>query len=398
MAVAGDVPLVLVTGASGFIATHIVQQLLVKGKVKVRGTVRSLKNEEKVKPLQEMVPDATYPLELVEADLMNEESWKEAVRGCSYVYHVASPVPLVMPKYDSDVVAPAVEGTLNVLKACADSGTVKRVVLTSSVAAIEDIRSEISYVFTENDWGDDNDVSLHAYAKSKICAERAAWTFVERLDVDQKFELVAINPVFVLGPLVKSGTGISASIKIIENLLNRNYSFLVEMSLNVVDVRDVATAHIIAMEMRNAAGNRYILNNQALWLKEIAAIVTEEFQPQGYSIPQWSMPMAGAWILWYFSGVMRRIYLKLGRVLHFSNEKMRTELGIEPRDIRSTILDTCYSIIENGIVPKMDNYRGPPTPLVTGEESVFNEHEVKGVEESNLKILTSDIETIKEDN
>ena len=155
------------------------------------------------------------------------------------------------------------------------------------------------------------------------------------------------------------------------------------MSLNIVDVRDVATAHIIAMEMQNAAGNRYILNNHALWLKEIAAIVTEEFQPQGYSIPQWSMPMAGAWVLWYFSGVMRRIYPKLGRVLHFSNEKMRTELGIEPRDIRSTILDTCYSIIENGIVPKMDNYRGPPTPLVTSEES-------------DHKILTSNIETIED--
>ena len=125
MAVSVDVPLVLVTGASGFLATHIVQQLLVKGQVRVHGTVRSLKNEEKVKPLQEMVPDATYPLELVEADLMNEESWKEAVRGCLYVYHVASPVPSQVPRNETDIIVPAVEGTLNVLKACGELGTIK---------------------------------------------------------------------------------------------------------------------------------------------------------------------------------------------------------------------------------------------------------------------------------
>ena len=263
MAVSVDVPLVLVTGASGFLATHIVQQLLVKGQVRVRGTVRSLKNEEKVKPLQEMVPDVTYPLELVEADLMNEESWKEAVRGCSYVYHVASPVPSQVPQNENDIIVPAVEGTLNVLNSCAELGTIKRVVLTSSVIAIWG--DEKDCVYTEADWAAEE--NAQAYPKSKTLAEKAAWDYVNKLEDDKKFELVVTNPSLVIGPLLSVVTSGSASIEFIQKLLTNNYPTLANISFNIVDVRDVAACHISAMEKAGAAGNRHIITGRTLWLQ-----------------------------------------------------------------------------------------------------------------------------------
>ena len=356
MAVAVDVPLVLVTGASGFIATHIVQQLLVKGKVKVRGTVRSLKNEEKVKPLQEMVPDATYPLELVEADLMNEESWKEAVGGCSYVYHVASPFPPQIPRDENDIIIPAVEGTVNVLKACAELGTVKRVVLTSSVAAISGDQTDHEY--TEADWAAEE--NAQPYQKSKTRAEKAAWDFVNKLEDDKKFELAVVNPVLVAGPLLSIATSGSTSNASILRLLTNNVPALANVSFNIVDVRDVAASHISAMEKAEAVGNRHLLTGQSLWMREIADIIAREFKPQGYAIPSFVMPKFGIWAAKFFDPSVKMIYPMLNKRFQYSNERMRNILGVEPRDITTTILDTCYNLIELGVVPKKRGYLGPP--------------------------------------
>ena len=356
MAVAVDVPLVLVTGASGFIATHIVQQLLVKGKVKVRGTVRSLKNEEKIKPLQEMVPDATYPLELVEADLMNEESWKEAVRGCSYVYHVASPFPPQIPRDENEIIVPAVEGTLNVLKACAELGTVKRVVLTSSIAAISSGQTDHEY--TEADWAPEE--NAQPYPKSKTRAEKAAWDFVNKLEDDKKFELAVVNPALVAGPLLSIATSGSTSNASILRLLTNDLPALANVSFNIVDVRDVAAGHISAMEKAEAVGNRHLLTGQNLWMREIADIIAREFKPQGYAIPSFVMPKFGIWAAKFFDPTAKMIYPMLDKRIQYSNERMRNILGVEPRDITTTILDTCYNLIELGVVPKKRGYLGPP--------------------------------------
>ena len=165
-----DALLVLVTGASGYIATHIIKQLQTQGKCRVRGTVRSLKNEDKVKELRGLVPDATHPLELVEAELNDEECWKAAVQGCTFVYHVASPCALLNPRDENEFIVPAVNGTVNVLKACVEAGTVKRVVVTSSCAAVT--LNDDSHVLTEKDWTPEE--NANTYYKSKIRAERAA--------------------------------------------------------------------------------------------------------------------------------------------------------------------------------------------------------------------------------
>ena len=360
MATAAEVPLVLVTGVSGFIGSHIAHQLLIKGQVRVRGTVRSLKNEEKVKPLHNLVPDAKNPLELVEAQLDNPSSWKEAVKGCSYVYHVASPVPLEFPRDKDEVIKPAVEGTLSVLEACAEYGGVKRIVLTSSIAAVidETIDYDIDHVFTEKDWNNADNAD-QMYAMSKKLAEKAAWNFIDNQDGENKIELAVCNPVVVIGPLVSSTSRNATSLQFVQSPLARTYPFLLNLSFGLVDVRDVAAAHIAAMETPEAAGNRYILYSESLWHKEASDILAAEFSPQGYNVPTQVLPDAGAWVLTFFSKVIHRFYRNLGKMSKISNEKMKTELKIEPRDVRKSIVETGYSLIEHGVIPKAPGYLPP---------------------------------------
>ena len=184
---ASEVPLVLVTGVSGYIGSHIVKQLLEQGNYRVRGTVRSLTVEEKVKPIQDLVPNAKYPLELVEADLLQPDSWTAAVKDATYVIHVASPFPNTIPSNPDDVIKPAVDGTQAVLKAAAEAGTVKRIVLTSSIAAVYDAclpipkENEETKTFNEENWTNVEDPLLDPYARSKTLAEKAAWDFIKEL-------------------------------------------------------------------------------------------------------------------------------------------------------------------------------------------------------------------------
>ena len=354
-------PQVLVTGASGFVASHIVQQLLVGGKVKVRGTVRSLKNESKCAPLMKLVPDAKYPLELVEADLLNEESWIEAVKGCDYVYHVASPLPSLETQITDEniLIKPAVEGTLNILKACVAAGTVKRVVVTSSIAAVSGgFFFPRDTPYTEEDWTDESLVP--AYEKSKVLAERAAWDFVEKLDEDKKFELAVINPSAILGPPLTRATADAASVDAFKKVLTKEIPILIHVSLAIIDVRDLAAIHIAAMETPEAAGQRYVANGHNLWWKEMADIMAEEFGPQGYKPTSYVMPKFGVAIMKVFNSFLRRIYPMIGTEIKFNNTKMISQLGIQPRDPKTSVIDMCYGLIEIGAVEKKERYRGPP--------------------------------------
>lgn len=186
--------LILVTGASGYIATHIVKQLLELG-FRVRGTVRSLKDEKKILPLKTLVSNPKHELELCEADLLNEESWLSAVKDCTFVLHTASPFPNKAPKDENEIISPAVNGTLNVLKACLQPGlNIKKVVLTSSVAAVAGDNFKNLYTYTENDWPDLKD--QQAYTKSKIMAEKSAWDFMK--ENNPNFILTTINPGYVM--------------------------------------------------------------------------------------------------------------------------------------------------------------------------------------------------------
>ncbi|XP_074657492.1 uncharacterized protein LOC141910679 [Tubulanus polymorphus] len=341
--------LVCVTGATGYIASHIISQLQEQG-YRVRGTVRSLENEEKLRTdLEALCPEAEHKIEIVEGDLTKAETWEAAVKDCTYVIHTASPLPATVPKDEKEVVEPAVEGTLSVLKAC-KAAKVKRVVLTSAVVAISGSvpSSDPEKVYNEEDWGDPE--KADAYPKSKISAEKAAWDFIKELPDEEKFELAVINPAVALGPVLNGK--ISTSMEMLKRLLERSIPACPRLNLPVVDVRDVAAAHIKAMTEPEAAGNRHIVINQNIWLREIAQTLSKEFKPQGYGIPTAHCPYFAAWITALFDKNVKNLLPQIGKTMKYDNTRMKEKLGIEPRDINATLLEGCYSMIEKGLIKK----------------------------------------------
>ncbi len=347
MAVAAKNKTVLVTGASGFIAGHCVRELLENG-YKVRGTVRSLKAAGKTAHLTALADSLGGSLEFVEADLSRDDGWKQAVTGCDYVLHVASPFPLEVPKHEDDLIRPAVDGTTRVLKACAQSGTVKRVVQTSSVAAVAfGHDKDATEVYSEKDWS--NADNCDPYPKSKTLAEKAAWDFVKALPADKRFELAVINPGFVLGPVMNADAG--TSVEIICKLLKRDMPACPRIGFAPVDVRDIAIAHRLAMEQPAAAGNRYICAGDHLWVEDMAKILADEFNPRGYRVPTGRLPYPVMWLAARFDKALRLALQYVGRKEEVSCAKAVHELGWAMRPIDRTLRETGYSLIEHGLVP-----------------------------------------------
>ena len=261
--------LVLVTGGTGFVGSHCVASLLRSG-YSVRTTVRTLDKAAKVRAaMQRAGIDAGDRLTFAAADLMQDAGWDDAVRGCTYVLHVASPLPVGHPKDENEVIAPAREGTLRVLRAARDAG-VKRVVLTSSFAAIGYGHDHMTRPFTESDWTDPRAKGLSAYVKSKAIAERAAWDFIER--EGGALELTAMNPVAIFGPLLNEE--VSSSINMISMQLAGKIPFAPQISFGTVDVRDVAELHVQAMTNPAAAGERFLLvSGESISMLEMAKML-----------------------------------------------------------------------------------------------------------------------------
>ncbi len=339
-------PLVLVTGATGYIAGHCIRELLEHG-YRVRGTVRSLADPTKTEHLRRIAKERGGSLELVEADLTSDRGWREAVAGCTYVQHVASPFPAEVPKDENDLIGPAVGGATRVLQACATSGTVRRVVMTSSVAAVAFGHHDgQGTVRTEADWS--NADNCDPYPKSKTLAERAAWDLVDKLPPGQRFELAVINPGFVLGPLLNADQGTSG--ELIRKLMMREMPACPEIGFAPVDVRDVALAHRLAMERPEAPGNRYICAGEHLWVQDMAKILASEFNPRGYRVPTGKLPY---WLMWIIARFDKAVHLALGYVGRkelVSAAKAERELGWKMRPIRETIIDTGRTMIEQGVV------------------------------------------------
>jgi len=371
MATGGDSPLVLVTGASGFIGAHVVKLLLDDG-YRVRGTVRSLQAEDKVKPLKDLSVGAKHELELVEADLLKEDSWKEAVKDCTYVIHVASPFPNKAPSKPDDVIKPAVDGTLAVLKAASESGTVKRVVLTSSIVAIYDgcIPIEKDTVeaktFNEDVWVDVEHPLLDAYGRSKAMAERAAWDFIKQLPDDKKFELAVVNPGLVMGPVLTKH--VPTSLEIIKRSLDKTAPLVPKLNLVVTDVRDVALAHIRAMTVPEAAGKRHIICTASKWMKDVTAILHKEFKGQGYFVPTIVAPNFFVWLNSLVEKSYRLIVQRLSREFYFENTRMTEVLKITPTELEKTIIDSAYSLIDNGILKKSRKYKKGKEAAAAGQQ------------------------------
>eukprot|EP00298_Acanthocystis_sp_HF-20_P001957 c12442_g1_i1.p1 GENE.c12442_g1_i1~~c12442_g1_i1.p1 ORF type:complete len:353 (-),score=141.87 c12442_g1_i1:90-1148(-) len=339
--------LVLVSGASGFLASHTVLQLLAAG-YRVRGTVRSLKDESKVAFLREMSPDK---LELVEADLTNAQSWEAAAAGCDLCCHIASPFPIVKPNNEMELITPAVEGTKNVLAACAKAG-IKRVVLTSSVAAIYHGHEELGRPFNEEDWS--VEAKCDPYSKSKLLAEKAAWEFQKSLPAEKRFELCTINPSFIQGPLLNGV--LCSSQEPIAILLKRAHPGVAEVGWSTVDVRDVAAAHVRALEKEGVDGNRFILSARECWMKDIALSLSKEFDPLGYNVPTKTIPAFFLQILSLFDPVVKAIVPILGKLDRFDGSKATRVLGIEYRDAFQASIDAGHSLIKFGIVKPTAQY------------------------------------------
>jgi dihydroflavonol-4-reductase len=334
---------VLVTGATGFIAGHCIEELLKSGYA-VRGTVRSLKTAD-VAHLQAVSGRAGGSLEFVEARLDADAGWAEAVDGCEYVWHIASPNPIEAPTDEDQVVRPAVDGTLRILRAASESGGVRRVVLTSSTDAITHGHDQAdSRLFTEADWS--NLDRSAPYPKSKVLAEKAAWQFVE----NEPFELVTVNPGLVLGPLLHAEK--PTSIEVIRKLLAREVPAVPRISFAVVDVRDIAVAHRLAMETPAAAGNRYICAGESMWMEDIAKDLSAEFGPRGYKIPTRPLPYWLMWIVARFDKTIRLGLTFVGKRRAVSAEKARRDLGWSTRSARQSIVDTAESLLGQGVVPR----------------------------------------------
>eukprot|EP00730_Choanoeca_flexa_P012865 TRINITY_DN4697_c0_g1_i1.p1 TRINITY_DN4697_c0_g1~~TRINITY_DN4697_c0_g1_i1.p1 ORF type:complete len:331 (+),score=67.72 TRINITY_DN4697_c0_g1_i1:19-1011(+) len=267
--------LALVTGASGYIGGHLVKQLLDKG-YKVRGTVRSLTNADAVEYLRKL-DGADERLELVEADLLQPGSFDAAVAGCEHVYHTASPFFRKVDKPD-DLIKPALEGTLNVLRACAKEPQVKRLVVTSSLAAcvFGHDQDDDPSPLTESDWNNlstaESDQPMHWYRASKVQAERACWDFLE--SERPSFSIVTINPPMVIGPWLPHYNRANESSMVIKEKLNGEATSVPPGGVGWIDVRDVAKAHINAMEMADAHG-RYLICSEVLSHLEIAQLLKE---------------------------------------------------------------------------------------------------------------------------
>ncbi|WP_194816198.1 aldehyde reductase [Nocardia sp. XZ_19_385] len=336
---------VLVTGATGFVAGYVIGELLEHGYA-VRATVRDLNATGKRAHLAEAAERIGGDLEFVAADLDRETGWEAAVSGCEAVFHVASPFPATLPDDENELITTAVEGTLRVLRAAAASGTVRRVVLTSSIAAIAHGHADHDAVRTEADWS--VVAKCAPYQKSKTLAERAAWDYVESLPADQRFELVVVNPGMVLGPVRSAAT--STSHEPIRRLLAGTDPGSPRVGWAVVDVRDLAVVHRLAREVPAAAGNRYVAAGEHVWMQDMGRVLAAEFGPRGYKVPTRALPNLLVRTIALFDKGVRLTLPMLGVREQLSSEKAHRELGWTMRPVRESILDTAESLVQYGVV------------------------------------------------
>jgi dihydroflavonol-4-reductase len=337
---------VLVTGATGYVAGFCVRELLEHG-YDVRGTVRNVKTAD-VAHLRRL-----GEIELAQATLDADEGWAEAVEGCDYVLHVASPIPFKAPRHEDELIRPAVDGTTRVLTAAARAG-VRRVVYTSSLDAVTRNRATSGQVHTEEDWSDL--AECNAYAKSKLLAEKAAWNRAG----EHGPELAVVLPGAIIGPQLQLKKESSADI--VRRMMAGEMPAIPPLSLAFSDVRDLATAHRLAMEVPAAAGSRYICAGGPAWMTDIARILKDEFASRGFRISTRPVP---PWVIRAAALVSDEAKLAadmVGSAHEISVGKARRELGWTQRPFRQTILETAEFLIACGAVHPRRTYNSKKGP------------------------------------
>jgi nucleoside-diphosphate-sugar epimerase len=331
---------VLVTGGTGFVGGWCIAQLLERGR-EVRTTVRDLAREQDVRnAVAAAGVDPGTRLAVMAADLKSDDGWGEAVAGCRYVLHVASPFPPVQPKDPDELIVPARDGALRVLRAALDAG-VDRVVMTSSVAAIRGSRpSSETEPYTEADWTDGNDPARTPYVRSKTLAEQAAWEHVRNASATER--LATVNPGAIIGPALSDDH--SYSLQAIQRLLG-GMPATPRLGFTFVDVRDVADLHIRALTAPEAGGQRFIATDRWLWMADAAAILRERLGDDAKKVPTRVAPDLLIRAMALFDGSIRSIVSDLGRRSWFSSEKARSTLGWQTRPVEDSIEDCARSLL-----------------------------------------------------
>jgi nucleoside-diphosphate-sugar epimerase len=337
---------ILVTGGSGFIGSHCILQLLASGH-QVRTTVRNLQREGDVRAmLKEGGAEADDRLTFIPADLERDAGWPQAVAGCEYVLHVASPFPATVPKHEDELIVPAREGALRVLRASRDAG-VKRVVLTSSFAAIGYGHKPQDVPFNETDWTDVNAEGVTAYTKSKTLAERAAWDFIAAQGGG--LELSVVNPVGVLGPVL--GPDYSTSILVVQRLMDGAIPGVPRLSFGFVDVRDVADLHLRAMTHPDAKGERFLaVAGESISILEIAKVLKRRMGATAKRVPTRQLPNWLVRLAALRDPAVKLILPELGKIKSSSNEKAKRMLGWAPRSNEEAIVATAESLLRLGLL------------------------------------------------
>ena len=270
---------VLVTGSTGFIGLHCIHQLIEKG-YSVNGTLRSKSREEEVRSSLKKANLSDANLSLYECDLMSDDGWEKAIDGCDYVLHIASPFINGLPDHEDDLIKPALTGTQRILKLSAKNPQIKKIIITSSFAAVGDTFNGQT-VFNESDWSDPNNNKISAYNKSKTLAEKSAWDFMES---NPSFKLTVINPVGVIGPMLSDDIGISNLF--VKKILDGSTPGNPGLHIGFVDVRDVARAHVDSIKNEKSNNKRIILSKDEIWVSELSEILRN----LGYKAPKRNIP------------------------------------------------------------------------------------------------------------
>jgi nucleoside-diphosphate-sugar epimerase len=336
---------VLVTGGSGFIGSHAILQLLAAGH-RVRTTVRNPKREADVRAmLKEGGLGSSEDVSVFVADLEDDAGWSEAVAGCEYVLHVASPFPAHVPKNENELIVPAREGTLRVLRAARAAG-VRRVVVTSSFAAIGYGQGSRTIPFDETCWTDPDGDDVQPYVKSKTLAERAAWDFVAK---EGGLELAVVNPVGVFGPVL--GPDYSTSILLVQRLLDGAMPGCPRLQFGIVDVRDVANLHLSAMTHAAAKGERFLaVAGDFMTIQDIAKVLKARMGAGARRVPTRQLPNWLVRLAALRDPAVRQVLPELGKVKNATNAKAKRVLGWTPRSNEEAIVSTAESLVRLGLL------------------------------------------------
>lgn len=337
---------VLVTGGSGFIGSHCILQLLAHGH-EVRTTVRNLAREGEVRALlKQGGADPGSRLRFFAANLESDGGWQQAAAGCEFVLHVASPIPPGVPKDENELIVPAREGALRVLRAARDAG-VKRVVLTSSFAAIGYGHKPQGTPYSESDWTELDGRHVAAYPKSKTIAERAAWDFIAK--EGRTLELSVVNPVAVFGPVL--GADYSPSIMVIQRLMDGAVPGCPRMYFGIVDVRDVADLHLRAMTNPAAKGERFLaVAGNTMSMRDIAMVLKARMGEAAKRVPTREIPNWVVRLAALRDPAVKSIIPELGQIKTASNAKAKRMLGWSPHSNEEAIVASAESLLRLGLL------------------------------------------------